>query len=216
MRIKPEETWLISCEESAIVRDAMIRYGAKAISCDLKPTRRHGPHIQGDVLKILDDGWFGLIAFPVCTYLTISRNAWYKPEYEDRFPDQFKQREEAIEFFMAHANADIEKIAIENPIGIMSTIWRKPDQIIQPYQFGHLVSKRTCLWLKNLPTLRATDVVKPEYITFKSGKRMDKWFARTIELPPEERTRVRSQTFEKIADAMAKEWTSKEKRGLLW
>jgi hypothetical protein len=197
---------LIACEFSGIVRDAFKAKGHDAWSCDLLPTEREGNHIQGDVLEILDDGWDMMIAHPPCTYLTVTGNKWFKPEYKERFPTREQDRKDAIEFFMALANAPIPKICIENPIGIMSSLWRKPNQIIQPYQFGHTEAKKTCLWLRGLMPLEPTKLVEPEYITFKSGKRMAKWYVDAVKLPKAERSKLRSRTFQGIADAMADQW----------
>ncbi|MDY6966739.1 MAG: DNA cytosine methyltransferase [Halobacteriota archaeon] len=185
---------LIACEFSGIVREAFKSRGHDAWSCDLLPSEIEGNHIQGDVLEVLEDDWDLMIAFPPCTYLTVSGNRWMKPEYRDRFPNRPQQREEAIDFFMALAKAPIPRIAIENPVGIMSTVWRKPDQIIQPYQFGHPETKKTCLWLKNLPLLRYTDIVE--------GREQRIW----KEPPSKDRWKNRSRTYAGIAKAMATQW----------
>jgi site-specific DNA-cytosine methylase len=197
---------LVACEFSGIVRDAFAERGHDAWSCDLLPTEREGNHIQGDVLEVLDDGWDLMIAHPPCTYLTVTGNRWFKPEYKERFPTREQDRKDAIEFFMALANAPVPQICVENPVGIMNTQWRKPNQIIQPFQFGHKEAKKTCLWLKDLPTLEHTKIVEPEYVTFKSGKRMAKWYSDAFKLPKIEREKVRSKTFTGIAKAMAEQW----------
>jgi len=200
---------LIACEESQTVCKAFRELGNEAYSCDLYECSGGHPewHIKGDAIEEAHRGGYDLmIAHPPCTYLTVTGNRWFKPEYADRFPNRPQQREEAVEFFMKLANAPIDKICIENPLGIMSTRWRKPDQIIQPYQFGHTEAKKTCLWLKNLPPLKHTKIVEPEYITYKSGKRMAKWYSDAVKLPPEERSKLRSKTFEGIAKAMAAQW----------
>ena len=198
---------LIACEFSGTVRDAFIGGGHEAMSCDLEPTSTPGPHYQGSVLNIIDDGWDLLIAHPPCTYLTVTGNKWFKPEYADRFPTRHKDREDAVDFFMKLVNANIPKIAIENPIGVMSTRYQKPTQVVHPWQFGHEASKSTCLWLKNLPPLSSTNIVgKGEFVTFKSGKRMTKWYADAASLSPKERAKVRNTTFQGIADAMADQW----------
>lgn len=197
---------LVACEFSGIVRGAFAAKGHDAWSCDLLPTERPGQHIQGDVLEILNDGWDLMIAHPPCTYLTVTGNKWFKPEYRDRFPDREKQREDAVAFFMRFANADIPKICIENPIGIMSTRWRPPDQIIQPYQFGHDVRKRTGLWLKNLPLLMPTEIVEPKIKINRNGHSASVWHDTTLGLPHEQRGRERSRTFPGIAAAMADQW----------
>lgn len=201
---------LVACEFSGVVRDAFIKLGHDAMSCDLEPTDAPGPHYAGNVLDILNDGWDLMIAHPPCTYLTVTGNKWFKPEYKDRFPTRQQDRKDAIEFFMTLINAPIDRIAVENPIGIMSTTYRKPDQIIQPYQFGHSMSKSTCLWLKGLPLLKPTNIVdKGEFITYKSGKRCSKWYADAAKYPPKQRAKIRNTTFQGIADAMAQQWGGK-------
>lgn len=201
---------LVACEFSGIVREAFIKKGHDAWSCDILSTEIEGNHIKKDIREVLDWNWEWdlMIAHPPCTYLTITGNKWFKPEYKDRFPNREEQRKEAIEFFMLLANANIKKIAIENPVGVMSTLWRKPDQIIQPYQFGHSEPKKTCLWLKNLPQLQSTNIVEPEYMISKSGKRLAKWYYQPSYTP--ERTKARSRTFQGIADAMAEQWSKEE------
>jgi hypothetical protein len=198
---------LIACEFSGIVREAFKSRGHDAWSCDLLPSEIEGNHIQGDALEVLEDDWNLMIAFPPCTYLTVSGNRWMKPEYKNRFPDRPRQREEAIDFFMALTKAPIPRIAIENPVGIMSTVWRKPDQIIHPYFFGDPQRKATCLWLKGLPKLVPTAIVEPKIIMYKTQKGTDcDWHMATLNLPPEERTKERSRTFPGIAKAMATQW----------
>lgn len=192
---------LIACEFSGIVREAFKEKGHNAWSCDLLPSEKEGNHLQTNVLKVLNDGWDLMIAHPPCTYLTITGNKWFKEEYKDRFPNRKKQREEAIEFFMALANAPIKRICIENPVGVINTLWRKPDQIIQPFQFGHKEPKKTCLWLKNLPLLKPTKIVEPEYMISKSGKRLAKWYYQPSYT--KERQQMRNRTFIGIAEAMA-------------
>ena len=202
---------LVACEFSGAVRDAFIGGGHEAMSCDLLPNETPGPHYQGSVMDILNDGWDLMIAHPPCTYLTLTGNKWFKPEFAERFPTRQKDREDAIEFFMALANAPIPKIAIENPIGIMSSRWRKPEQIIQPWQYGHETTKATCLWLKGLPPLKPTNIVsKGEVVVSKSGNRMSRWYYETSKLPIKGgiRAKARSVTFQGIADAMADQWGS--------
>jgi hypothetical protein len=185
---------LIACEFSGIVRDAFIERGHDATSCDLLPTERKGKHIQDDVLEYLNCDWDLMIAHPPCTYLTVSGNKWFKPEYSVRFPNRKKNREDAISFFMSLINAKIPKIAVENPIGIMSTLYRKPEQVIQPWQFGHGETKATCLWLKNLPLLKPTNIIE--------GREQ-----RLHLLPPsQDRWKERSRTYLGIAKAMAEQW----------
>jgi hypothetical protein len=200
---------LIACEFSGAVRDAFIGKGHDAMSCDLLPTESPGPHYQGSVLDVLDDGWDLMIAHPPCTYLTLTGNKWFKPEYAARFPTRHKDREDAIDFFMALANAPIPKIAIENPIGVLSSRWRKPNQIIQPWEYGFPTTKATCLWLKGLPNLVPTNIVsKGEVVISKSGNRMSRWYYETSKLPLKGgiRAKARSVTFQGIADAMAAQW----------
>lgn len=230
---------LVACEESQTVTIEFRKLGHEAYSCDIEPCSGGHPewHIQQDVLKVLSPGdngygykkyinfttvdgtyhileekWDMIIAFPPCTYLTVTGNRWFNVEkYGDKAIKRIRDREEAIKFFMMFANADCERIAIENPIGIMSTSWRKPDQIIQPYEFGDPYEKKTCLWLKGLPKLSPTNIVKPPPRTkFNSGKTMPTWYAEAFRLPKEERAKLRSKTFPGIAKAMAEQWAGKE------
>lgn len=203
---------LIACEESGAVTKAFRELGHEAYSCDLIPTSGEYPeyHYKMDIFQLLKEQpkWDLLIGFPTCTFLTVTGNKWMKDEYKDRFPTRQQDRKDAIKFFMDLINLDIPRIAIENPIGIMSTIYRKPDQIIHPWQFGHQASKSTCLWLKNLPLLTPTNIVdKGEVITFDSGKKMQKWYADCWKLSPQERSKSRSKTFEGIAKAMANQYS---------
>lgn len=180
---------LIACEYSGIVRDAFIKKGHDAISCDILPTESPGPHYQGDIRNILYDRWDGIIAFPPCTDLAVSGARWFKEKQVDG------RQQQSIDFFMLFANHPCEGICIENPIGIMSTIWRKPDQIIQPWMFGHGETKATCLWLKNLSPLKSTNIV--------DGRE-----ARIHKMPPsKDRGKLRSMTYQGIADAMADQWS---------
>ena len=189
---------LIACEYSGAVRDAFIALGHDAMSCDLLPTDVEGPHYQGDVADIINDGWDMMIGFPPCQHLAVSGARWFKQKRLDG------RQQQGIDFFMSLASASIPKIAIENPIGIMSTKYRKPNQIIQPWQFGHEATKSTCLWLKGLPLLKPTQVVgKGERHVTKSGRSLPKWY----NLPPSEnRWKIRSKTFQGIAVAMAQQW----------
>lgn len=152
--------------------------------------------------------WDLIVAHPPCTYLTVTGNRWFNVErYGDKAVQRIKNREEAAEFFMAFANADCDHIAIENPVGYMSTYWRKPNQIIQPWMFGDAEEKKTCLWLKGLPNLAETNIVAPpERVRFDSGKSMAKWYADAWHLSKEERSKLRSKTFPGIARAMAEQW----------
>lgn len=217
---------LVACEESQRVTIEMRKLGNEAYSCDLIECSGGHPewHIKKDVTLLLNgncifntvDGleheisgkWDMIIAFPPCTYLTVTGNRWFNYEkYGDKAIQRRLDRSDAIKFFMRIATADCDKIAIENPVGIMSTHWRKPDQIIQPYQFGDAYEKRTCLWLKGLPTLTPTKIVEiPDRIQFKSGKTMAKWYVEAGNLSKEQRALVRSKTFPGIARAMAEQW----------
>ena len=201
---------LVACEFSQIVVEAFTKRGHYTMSCDLLPPEKHYPHYKGDVIDLLVntwDEWDLMIAHPPCTYLTVTGNRWFKPEYKDRFPDRLKLRDEAIDFFIFLAEFPIPKVAVENPIGIMSRLYRKPDQIIQPYQFGHPERKSTCLWLKGLPKLIPTKEVEPNIVHYKTRKGTDdQWHMSTINLPPLERMKARSRTFQGIAEAMAEQW----------
>ena len=178
---------LVACEFSGIVRDAFAARGHDAWSCDLLPSERAGNHIHGDVMVALQDQWDMMIAFPPCTHLAVSGARWFK--------DKRQEQREAMDFFMRLVDAPVPLIAIENPIGIMSTAYRKPDQIIQPWQFGHGETKATCLWLKGLPKLMPTNVVE--------GRE-----ARVHRMPPgPDRWKERSRTFEGVANAMAEQYS---------
>jgi len=151
---------LVACEYSGRVRDAFRLRGQDAWSCDLLPADDGSPfHIQGDVTKILDDGWDLGCFHPPCTFLTVAGNKWMKPEFAERFPGRANERERAIEFVRLLHDAPIPMVAIENPIGVLSSRFRKPDQVLQPWMFGHGETKATCLWLRGLPLLRPTDIV---------------------------------------------------------
>ena len=201
---------LLACEESQAVTKEFRKLGHEAFSCDILPCSGGHPewHLQQDVTELLKQEWDLIIAFPPCTYLTVTGNRWFNIEkYGERAVQRHKDREEAINFFMMFANASCELIAIENPVGVMSSIWRKPDQIINPYQFGDPFEKKTCLWLKELPTLKETEIVEPETRkSFKSGKSMPAWYADAWSLPKAERAKLRSKTFPGIAKAMATQW----------
>ena len=177
---------LVACEYSGRVRDAFIARGHDAISCDLLSTDAPGPHYQGDVRDIINDGFDLMISHPPCTHLAVSGARWFK--------EKVKEQQEALEFVQMLLDAPINRIALENPISIISSKIRKPNQIIQPWQFGHGETKATCLWLKNLPLLQATDIV--------DGRE-----ARVHKMPPsEDRWKLRSTTFHGIANAMAEQW----------
>jgi hypothetical protein len=177
---------LIACEYSGAVRDAFINNGHDAMSCDLLPTDVDGPHYQGDVFDVINDGWDLMIAHPPCTHLAVSGARWFK--------DKVEEQKEALEFVQRLMDAPINKIAIENPISIISSRIRKPDQIIQPWMFGHGETKATCLWLKGLPKLFATDVVEGrEAKIHKMSPGPNRW-------------KERSKTYQGIATAMASQW----------
>ena len=215
---------LVACEESQEVCMAFRELGHEAYSCDiLEPSGGHPEwHILGDALKAVEAGevttmdgrlhevskWDLLIAHPPCTYLTVTGNRWFNVErYGDAAINRLTNRHEAVNFFMEFALSDIPKIAIENPVGYMSTAWRKPDQIIHPYMFGEPARKATCLWLKGLPELTPTDMVEPDIIHYKNGNGTDNpWHMETLKVPPKERAKARSKTFPGIAKAMAEQW----------
>ena len=201
---------LLACEESQAVTIEMRKLGIEAYSCDLLPESGGHPewHLQQDVTKLLEQSWDMIIAFPPCTYLTVTGNRWFNIDrYGEKAVQRHIDRDEAIAFFMLFANADCPRVVIENPVGIMSTQWRKPDQIIQPWQFGDPFEKTTCLWLKGLPLLEPTNIVEPApRKEFASGKTMPGWYADAWKLPKEERAKLRSKTFPGIADAMATQW----------
>ena len=213
---------LIGCEESQAVCIEFRKLGFNAFSCDLLPCSGGHPewHIMTDVfmaikggLLVLQNGevvdikeWHLGIFHPECTRLTVTANKWYKPEYAERFPTIHEDREKAVYFFMRIADCGLRNIAIENPIGIMSTRWRKPNQIIQPYHFGDTERKSTCLWLEGLPVLKHTNVVEPVIIYHNSGRTDGKLHFETMKLPKEERRKARSKTFPGIAKAMADQW----------
>ena len=202
---------LITHEESQTVMEAFLNAGHDAYSCDLLPASGKYPerHLQMDcfeAIKLIKPHFLGM--HPECTRLTVAANKWYKPEYADRFPNIHEQRAEAVEHFLKCAES-LEKIGkgyIENPIGIMSRLYKKPTQIIQPWQFGHDERKATCLWLAGLPKLEPTEIVEPDIHVCKSGKTMSKKYMYQVNLPKEERRKARSKTFSGIAKAMASQW----------
>ena len=194
---------LIACEKSQVVTIEFHKMGHEAFSCDLEPCSGGHPewHIQQNVIPLLKQNWDMILAFPPCTHLAASGAAWFEQKRKDG------RQQQGIDFFMLFTKTNCSRIAIENPVGIMSTLWRKPDQIIQPYQFGDPFRKATCLWLKNLPKLVPTNIVdKGEQIKFTSGKSMSKWYADTFNLPAIKRSKIRSKTFHGIAQAMAIQW----------
>jgi hypothetical protein len=177
------------------------------MSCDLLPTDSPGPHYQGDVFDIINEGWDLMIAHPPCTYLSVSGMHWTTRGLRDP-----KLTEDALDFVKRLMDAPIERIALENPISVISSRIRKPDQIISPYQFGHDASKKTCLWLKNLPPLKPTQMVEPRIVITPSGKEAKRWGNQCDnygqdKLPPSaDRWKLRSATYQGIADAMADQW----------
>lgn len=213
---------LIACEESQEVCKAFRALGHKAYSCDLQDCSGGHPewHIKCDALKVLNlPIWDLVIAHPPCTYLTVAANRYYNEDkYGEKAKKRKQERELAIKFFMEFANCKCKRVAIENPIGVISTRWRRPEQIIQPYQFGHKERKATCLWLKNLPPLKPTRVVQPDIIRHKSGRTDSKLHFETLSLPKEERAKIRSKTFSGIAKAMAEQWSKYilEQKELVW
>jgi len=229
---------LVACEESQAVTKELRNLGHRAYSCDLLPCSGGHPewHFQQDVFKIIEDcggrlqngkyyrsikKWDMMIAHPPCTYIAVSGARWYyHPDDKHlptvsrrphpKYPNRTLDREDALSFFIALIEAPIDKIAVENPIGIISTRYRKPDQIVQPYMFGDEATKTTCLWTKNLPKLKPTKMVgKGERIQFKSGKSQPKWYSDAFvkAKTPEERRTMRSKTFPGIAKAIAEQWT---------
>lgn len=177
---------LVACEFSGAVRDAFSSLGHYAVSCDLLPSETAGFHYQGDVRDILNEGWDLMIAHPPCTHLAISGARW--------FGEKKKEQQESLEFVKLLLSAPVPRIALENPVSVISSKIRKPDQVIHPWQFGHGESKTTCLWLKGLPKLRPTKIV--------GGREMRIW-----KLPPSsDRWKERSRTFSGIASAMADQW----------
>ena len=187
---------LIACEYSGRVRDEFIKLGHEAMSCDLLPTDAPGPHYQGDVRDVLDYPWDMMIAHPPCTDLAVSGAAWFAKKR------MAGQQQASASFFMMLAKADIPQIVIENPVCVMSSLWRKPDQTIQPWMFGHTEQKATCLWLKNTPPLAPTNIVKDEMMLLPRNQR-----ERLHYLPPSaDRWKLRSETYLGIAQAMASQW----------
>lgn len=195
---------LVACEESQAVACAFRALGHEAFSCDIEPCSGGHPewHLQQDVGPLLAKPWDMVLAFPPCTHLASSGAAWFAKKRADG------RQQQGIDFFMQFTRLHhVPRVVIENPVGIMSSLYRKPDQIIQPWQFGHEYSKSTCLWLKGLPPLRPTQIVnRGTFRTFASGKRMPEWYADLWGLPAKERAKGRSKTFPGIAKAMACQW----------
>lgn len=200
---------LVACEESQAVTKAFRARGHEAYSCDILDCSGGHPewHIQGDVLSELKKDWDMVLAFPPCTHLAVSGAAHFATKRADG------RQQEGIDFFLEFTKLDhVPRVAIENPIGIMSKIYRKPNQIIQPYQFGENASKRTCLWLKGLPNLIETNRVQGRMVTTPSGKVVERWanqcsnYGHDKTAPSPERSRIRSKTYSGIANAMADQW----------
>jgi len=200
---------LVACEESQAVTIEFRKLGHKAFSCDILPCSGGHPewHIQEDVIKVLKEKWDMVLAFPPCTYLTVTGNRWFNiGRYGDKAVERYRLRKEAIKFFMLFTELTCPW-AIENPIGVMSTNYRKPNQIVHPYYFGDPERKSTCLWLNRLPLLNRTNEVKPVIIKYKNGKGTDSpWHMNTMKLPAKQRSIARSKTFPGIAKAMATQW----------
>lgn len=205
---------LIACEFSGIVRDAFTVKGHNAWSCDLLPTEAPGNHIQDDVLLHLNDDWDMMIAHPPCDHLAVSGAAWFATKRADG------RQQKGIDFFMEFTKTNIPKVCIENPVGIMSRLWRKPNQIIQPYHYGHDESKKTCLWLEGLPLLIPTKIMEPvwhknsdgtDYKDAKGHRYLARWANQTPSGqnkigPSKDRWKIRSRTYQGIANAMADQW----------
>lgn len=192
---------LVACEYSGRVREAFRRAGHDAWSCDLLPTEIPGQHVVGDVLKILDHGWDLMVGHPPCTFLANSGVRWLRDN-----PARQRDRENAFRFFMALWDSRIPRVALENPVGHISTAFREPDQIVQPWQFGHPEYKTTCLWLRGLPPLKPTNIVEPEQ-KLCGGAKPGRITSRIHRLSPgPDRWKERSLTFQGIADAMGSQW----------
>lgn len=208
---------LVACEESQAVTKELRRLGHEAYSCDIQECSGGHPewHLQVDALELLKMSWDMIIAHPPCTYLTVTGNRWFNVDkYGDKAKQRYRDREKAVEFFMAFVNADCPRIAVENPVGYMSTHYRKPDQIIQPYMFGDHARKATCLWLKGLPPLEPTNIVDPGEILRGGGYSVGASanYARDengkiIPWNDPRTAKARSKTFPGIARAIAEQWT---------
>jgi len=199
---------LVACEYSGRVRDAFLATGHDAMSCDLLPTDATGPHYQGDVMDVIGDGWDLMIAHPPCTYLSVSGMHWTTRGLRDP-----QLTEDALDFVRVLLSAPIERIALENQVSVISSRIRKPDQIINPYEFGHDASKKTCLWLKNLPKLVSTNYIEPRII---DGRK--RWGNQTNGgqnklSPSDDRWKIRSETYPGIAQAIAEQWGKESNQG---
>ena len=195
---------LVACEESQAVTMELRRLGVEAYSCDLLPTSGRHPewHIQADALEVCKMEWDMVLAFPPCTDLAVSGARWFDEKRRNG------RQQMGIGFFLAFTALDhVPRVAIENPVGIMSKLYRKPDQIIHPYMFGDPVRKKTCLWLKGLPPLEPTNIVEPDVIEYANGKGTDTpWHMESLKMTPFERQKARSKTWPGVAKAMAKQW----------
>ena len=201
---------LVACEYSGRVRDAFISLGHEAMSCDLLPTDVPGPHYQGDVTEIIHDGWDLMVAHPPCTYLSVSGMHWTTRGLRDP-----RLTEDALAFVRLLMDAPIERIAIENPVSVISSRIRKPDQVVNPYEFGHDASKKTCLWLKNLPPLMPTQMIEPRIVNGRKrwGNQTDSGQNKLA--PSADRWKIRSETYQGIATAMAQQWGGRVGENLL-
>jgi len=199
---------LVACEFSGVVRDAFIERGHDAVSCDLLPTEQPGPHYEGDIMDLFDDwsliGWNGppdlMIAHPPCTYLSVSGSRWLYNKDGSKNKERWEKREEALDFVRYLMDTPIEHICVENPVSVISSQIRKPEQLIHPWEYGHPEEKRTCLWLKNLPKLEPTDSVHEEMMKLPKKERHRIWWMGSG------KGKERSITFSGIANAMADQW----------
>lgn len=207
---------LVACEESQAITKELRKLGHEAYSCDILPCSGGHPewHYQQDVFEVIEQGWDMMIAHPPCTYLAVSGARWLYNKDGSRNEERWKNQEDALDFVRKLMDAPIEKIAIENPVSVISSHIRKPDQIVHPWMFGDKASKSTCLWLKNLPLLTPTDIVeKGEFVEFLSKKgvkkRQPKWYFDALKnaKTPDERRTLRSKTFKGMAKAIANQWT---------
>ncbi len=202
---------LVGCEESQAVTKELRKLGHEAYSCDIMECSGGHPewHLQQDVTELLKEKWDMIIAFPPCTYLTVTGNRWFNIEkYGEKAVKRHADREEAVKFFMLFANADCPRIAIENPVSVMSSRWRKPNQVIQPWQFGDRHVKRTCLWLKGLPKLTHTEIVEPQYVVYNSTTKKSGKSKYPLLWKSGGTSKARSKTFPGIAKAMAEQWSN--------